>query len=85
MWPIAIRDAYDQGHELGNHAYLGFDGNLGSQAEWLDSPLRVTNDFLTRPVGGDGTMVTSPGRPAGPRNWESGMPLDEIYGFRTPA
>ena len=78
----AVRNAYDQGHEIGNHAYLGFDGGLGSQAEWLESLTR-TNEFLTRPVGGDGTMVNSPG---GQQVLATGigMPLDEIYGFRTP-
>ena len=78
----ATRNAYDQGNELGNHAYGGFDGGLGSQQAWRDS-LSKTNTFLTRPVGGDGTIVTSPG---GQQVTATGigMPVSEIYGFRTP-
>ena len=78
----AIRNAYDQGHELGNHAYGGFDGGLQGEQAWYDSISR-TNTFLTRPVGGDGTMVTSPGGQLVPATG-IGMPPSEIYGYRTP-
>ncbi|MCF2857284.1 hypothetical protein L1286_07375 [Pseudoalteromonas sp. SMS1] len=77
----AWREAWLNGHEIGNHTWSHRDGgpdtNNFSEQEWIEE-LTVTQTWLSKPF--DATEVdTGANDAAGP-----GIPRNEIVGFRTP-
>ncbi|MCF6442859.1 hypothetical protein L1077_25890 [Pseudoalteromonas luteoviolacea] len=77
----AWRDAYVDGHEVGNHTFSHRDGGPDtgnfSEQEWTNE-LSITQTWLSKPY--DPSEVTNgANNAAGP-----GVPASEIIGFRTP-
>ncbi|MBI2644009.1 MAG: fibronectin type III domain-containing protein [Candidatus Wildermuthbacteria bacterium] len=84
----AHRNAYDNGHEIGNHGYCGLTsdaacgGGVPTTVQgWKDNWIVPAQGYLTRPLAGDGVLVQSPGGQTVPRLGLN-IPTSEIYGYR---
>ncbi|WP_081216020.1 hypothetical protein [Pseudoalteromonas luteoviolacea] len=77
----AWRDAWLDGHEVGNHTWSHRDGgpdtNNFSEQEWAEE-LNITQNWLSKPFDPN-EINTGANDAAGP-----GVPVNEIIGFRTP-
>lgn len=75
----AWRNAWLDGHEMGNHTHShtdgGHDGSNFTQAQW-EQEIVSTQDWLIKPYDPN---ETQPDDTKGP-----GLPLSELIGFRTP-